>query len=87
MGSITLRVPVAFFESADSKIRLLGKVMSERSNVQDVTKAYTDLETRLRVKREAQSRIRKRLRTKTGSEIQPVQDQITPGMNRLVCAQ
>ncbi|MBK8572318.1 MAG: DUF4349 domain-containing protein [Holophagaceae bacterium] len=41
--------------------------MSESSNVQDVTKAYSDLETRLRVKREALNRIRELLRTKAGN--------------------
>lgn len=66
-GSISLRVPVASYESAGSKIRALGKVMSESSNVQDVTKAYSDLETRLRVKREALNRIRELLRTKAGN--------------------
>ncbi len=66
-GSVTLRVPAASYESVGSKIRTLGKVMSELSNVQDVTKAYSDLETRLRVKREAQNRIRELLRTKAGN--------------------
>jgi len=66
-GTISLRVPAASFESIGSKIRSLGKVMSESSNVQDVTKAYSDLETRLRVKREALNRIRELLRTKAGN--------------------
>ncbi|MBI1751501.1 MAG: DUF4349 domain-containing protein [Acidobacteria bacterium] len=66
-GSISLRVPAASYESAGSGIRTLGKVMSESSNVQDVTKAYSDLETRLRVKREALNRIRELLRAKAGN--------------------
>ena len=66
-GTISLRVPAASYESIGSKIRSLGKVMSESSNVQDVTKAYSDLETRLRVKREALNRIRELLRTKAGN--------------------
>lgn len=66
-GSITLKVPAASFESVGSKIRSLGKVMSESSNVQDVTKAYSDLETRLRVKREALNRVRELLRMRAGN--------------------
>lgn len=66
-GSISLRVPAGSFESVGSKIRALGKVQSESSNVQDVTKAYSDLETRLRVKREALNRIRELLRTNAGN--------------------
>lgn len=66
-GSISLRVPAASYESAGSGIRKLGKVMSESSNVQDVTKAYSELETRLRVKRDALNRIRELLRAKAGN--------------------
>jgi hypothetical protein len=66
-GSITLRVPAVAYEAAGSKIRTLGKILSEKSNVQDVTKAYLDLETKLRVKREALNRIRELLRTRTGN--------------------
>lgn len=66
-GSITLRIPAASFESVGSKIRTLGKVLSESTNVQDVTRAYADLETRLRVKREALNRIRELLRTRAGN--------------------
>lgn len=66
-GSVSLRVPAASYESAGSRIRTLGRVMSESSNVQDVTKAYSDLETRLRVKREALNRIRELLRAKAGN--------------------
>lgn len=67
IGTISLRVPAASYESVGSRLRTLGKVMSENSNVQDVTKAYADLETRLRVKREALNRIRELLRSKAGN--------------------
>ncbi|MCE1205049.1 MAG: DUF4349 domain-containing protein [Holophagaceae bacterium] len=66
-GTISVRVPSASYESIGSRIRSLGKVMSESSNVQDVTKAYSDLDTRLRVKREALNRIRELLRTRAGN--------------------
>lgn len=66
-GSISIRVPAASFESIGSKIRTLGNVMSESSNVHDVTKAYSDLETRLRVKREALNRILELLRMRAGN--------------------
>jgi len=66
-GTLSLRVPAAAYESVGSRIRALGKVTSERSNVEDVTKAYADLETRLWVKREALNRIRELLRVKAGN--------------------
>ncbi|BDU72535.1 DUF4349 domain-containing protein [Mesoterricola silvestris] len=66
-GQVTLRVPAAVFKDAGSRIRSIGKVLSERTNIEDVTKAYTDLETRLRVKREALNRLREILRAKAGS--------------------
>src|SRR5512145_539453 len=57
-GQIVLKIPAERFDSAGSSIRALGKVLSEQSSVDDVTKAYADLETRLKVKREELSRIR-----------------------------
>jgi Domain of unknown function (DUF4349) len=66
-GQIVLRIPVERFDAVGTSIRTLGKVLSERSMVEDVTKAYTDLETRLRVKRDELARIRELLKTKAGS--------------------
>jgi len=66
-GQVTLRIPSMAFKVAGSKIRSIGKVLSERTNVEDVTKAYMDLETRLQVKREALNRLREILKAKAGS--------------------
>jgi glycine cleavage system regulatory protein len=64
-GSLTLRVPAERFAQAVSGLKSLGKVVNESTSTQDVTKAYTDLETRLRVKREAAARVQEILKTRT----------------------
>ena len=51
-GQITLRVPSAKFDGAMSALKQLGRVRNEGVQTQDVTRAYADLETRLKVKRE-----------------------------------
>jgi hypothetical protein len=64
-GSLTLRVPAAQFEAIFGELKQLGKVRSEGVGTQDITKAYTDLETRLRVKKDAEARVRDILRNRT----------------------
>lgn len=64
-GTLSIRVPAERFETVMAAARALGKVLAESVGVQDVTKAYTDLETRLRVKRDAETRLREILRTRT----------------------
>src|SRR5262245_53040370 len=64
-GTLTLRVPAQRFDAAFGALKRLGTVDAESVATQDVTKAYTDLETRLRVKREAQARLQDILRTRT----------------------
>ena len=64
-GNLTLRVPAQQFESAFAELKQLGKVRSEGMGTQDITKAYTDLETRLRVKNDAEARVRDILRNRT----------------------
>jgi hypothetical protein len=66
-GTLTLRVPADRFDLVLGALRALGKVQSENVGTQDVTKEYTDLETRLRVKRDTAERIREILKTRTGS--------------------
>ncbi len=66
-GQIVLRIPAERFDAAGASIRALGKVLAEQSSVEDVTKAYADLETRLKVKREALGRIRDLMKLKAGS--------------------
>ena len=65
-GSIVVRVPAPTFQAVGASVSSLGKVLSQSTSVQDKTKDYLDLETRLRVKREAQARVREILRTRTG---------------------
>jgi hypothetical protein len=64
-GSLTIRVDAGRFDDAVAALRALGDVRSENLGTQDVTKAYTDLETRLRVKRDTAERLREILRTRT----------------------
>jgi Domain of unknown function (DUF4349) len=64
-GTLTLRVPAEHFDAAFGELKKLGTVDSESVSTQDVTKAYTDLETRLRVKREAQARLQEILSART----------------------
>jgi hypothetical protein len=48
-GHVTVRVPVAVFETSMADIKALAKVVSyESATGQDVTEQYTDLEARLR---------------------------------------
>jgi Domain of unknown function (DUF4349) len=64
-GTLTLRIPADRFDAVFSGLKSLGKVLGDRVDVQDVTKAYFDLETRLRVKRDTEARLREILRTRT----------------------
>ncbi len=64
-GTLVIRVPAERFAAAYSELKGLGKVETETVSTQDVTKAYADLETRLRVKRDAEGRLREILRTRT----------------------
>ena len=57
-GTLTLRVPAESFAAAWTELKALGRVRTESVGTQDVTKAYADLETRLRVKRETVDRLR-----------------------------
>ena len=64
-GTLTIRVEASAFDAAVVALRALGTVRQETVATQDVSKAYTDLETRLRVKRETADRLREILRTRT----------------------
>lgn len=77
-GQITLRVPSARFDGAVGALRKLGRVRGEAVQTQDVTRAYADLETRLRVKRETVARLREILIRQTGkvSEVLAVEREI-----------
>jgi uncharacterized protein DUF4349 len=60
-----IRVLAERFAAAYGALKGLGKVETETVSTQDVTKAYADLETRLRVKRDSEGRLREILRTRT----------------------
>lgn len=64
-GTLILRIPAERFFEAISGMAALGTVRSQNVSAQDVTKAYTDLETRLRVKRDTALRLREILKTHT----------------------
>jgi hypothetical protein len=64
-GSLTLRLPGDRFPRALESLKKIGKVQIEQVTTEDVSRAYADLETRLRVKREAASRLREILRGRT----------------------
>jgi hypothetical protein len=64
-GTMTIRVHAGLFDEAVKALRVLGKVQTEHVGTQDITKAYTDLEARLRVKTDAAERIRDILKTKS----------------------
>jgi hypothetical protein len=64
-GSLTIKVPAQHFGAALAALKGLGTVKAENVSTQDVTKAYADLETRLRVKRDTADRLRELLRTRT----------------------
>jgi hypothetical protein len=64
-GTLTVRIPSDRFDEAFAALKPLGKLMGEEVSVEDVTRAYTDLETRLRVKRDTEARLRDILRTRT----------------------
>lgn len=65
-GTVTVRIPAVGFDGARASLGQLGRVRAESFTTQDVTKAYSDLETRLRVKRETLGRLVDLLRNRTG---------------------
>ena len=64
-GTLVIRIPADRFAAAYAELKGLGKVETETVSTQDVTKAYADLESRLRAKRDAEGRLRDILRTRT----------------------
>jgi hypothetical protein len=65
-GYLVIRVPGERFTRALESVRKVGKIRAETVSTEDVSRAYADLETRLRVKRDAASRLREILRSRTG---------------------
>jgi hypothetical protein len=65
-GSFVVRVPSINYEAALSALKELGDLEQENGETRDVTKAYADMETRLRVKRSIEERLLELLRSRTG---------------------
>lgn len=65
-GQMILRVPAERVETAVAALAKLGKVRAETLSSQDVTRQYLDTETRLRVLRETDARLRRILADRTG---------------------
>ena len=66
-GTVTLKVPAGGFDGLVADLRELGRVRGESTATQDVTKAYTDLEARLEVKRRTRARLEAILAGRAGS--------------------
>jgi hypothetical protein len=64
-GTCVLRVAPDRFAEALRRLSALGRVRARSMQTQDVTREYFDLETRLRVKRDAEARMRELLRNRT----------------------
>lgn len=65
-GQMTLRVPTERTEAAVAALGELGDLRAETLSSQDVTRQYLDAETRLRVLRETDARLRRILADRTG---------------------
>lgn len=77
-ASLTFRVPSAKLDATLDFVRTLGRVSAEQLASEDVTKTYFDLQTRLRVKRQTEERLRALLQTHSGklSEIVEVEREL-----------
>ncbi len=60
-ATVTLRIPPERFEAVLAKLKEFGSVRNQRIGSEDVTKAYIDLETRLKGKEILAERLRKLL--------------------------
>lgn len=78
-GTLSLRVPADRFGEALRRLAGLGRVRSRSLQAEDVSREYFDLETRLRVKRDAEARMRDVLRNRTArlSDIVEAEQQLT----------
>jgi hypothetical protein len=77
-SSLVLRVPAERFEDAVAAVEALGKVLEVTAETEDVSQAYLDLETRLRVKRGVEARLRGILDGRAGklSEVLEVENEL-----------
>lgn len=64
-ATFEVRVPVDRLDSTCAALSGLGQITSETRRVEDVTRAYTDLEGRMKVQAETRDRVRAILRERT----------------------
>jgi Domain of unknown function (DUF4349) len=77
-GDVTLRVPVASFESLLTKVRQLGTPETETTSGQDVTSQYYDLRARLQSAEDARTQFQQILmRAQSIGDILAVEQQIS----------
>lgn len=78
-ADLTLRVPADALDKTVTGLKALGTPTSEATNQQDITRDYTDLETRLAVKEQELARLRELLANRTGklSDVLEVEREIT----------
>jgi uncharacterized protein DUF4349 len=65
-GTLGIRVPSDRFDEAFRRLSRLGKTEAQNIGTQDVSRAYVDLEARIRVKKDAAERMRAVLRERAG---------------------
>ena len=63
-GTLSLRVPADRFGEALRRVATLGRVRARAIRTEDVSREYFDLETRVRVERDAEARMREVLRNR-----------------------
>jgi biopolymer transport protein ExbD len=76
---LNLRFPSEHFEAALTSLRGEGRTLQESLSTEDVSRAYVDLDARIRNKRLAQARLRDILLTRTGriSEVVEAEQALT----------
>lgn len=77
-GSWTIRVPVAKFDEFMEGIAKLGELQRRKTDSDDITDRYFDLQARLKNKQEQENRLREHLKKSTGNlkEILEVEEQL-----------
>jgi hypothetical protein len=80
-----LHVPAPEFDATLVSLRALGEVQSENGAAEDITKEYTDLETRIAVKESTVQRLQALLATHTAklSEVLEVEQEISRAVTEL----
>jgi primosomal protein N'' len=78
-GALVIRFPADRFDEAIRRLGRLGKTLSQSVATQDVTKKVMDLESRIRVKRDAEARMRDVLRSRPAklSDIVAAEQELT----------